>query len=278
MKTNRFLALAASILLVMAFTFSCSSDDNNNTDPNLNPSSNNNADSSSDPDNNITTSSSSGTGGSSSSSNGSNSIYVGNSGTFKDTRSNTNYKWVRIGTQIWMAENLNYATFAGSRCYEGVTDNCNKYGMLYDWVAAMEFLSSCYSASCSDKVGAKHKGVCPTGWHLPDGDEWYLLFETVGETSAGTKLKATSDWTNSSGYIPGTNNYGFLALPGGQALFTNVSSPPASSLKGTNGSWWTAKEASAGFAYTISMAYNKAVVESKNVNKSNYYSVRCLAD
>jgi uncharacterized protein (TIGR02145 family) len=170
---------AASLVLAMAFTLSCSSDG--------------------DDDGGSGNSSGVVTGGSSSSNgnsgNSSSSVATGGSSSSKDNSCHdapTNgdavvygeetYETVIICTQTWMKKNLNYEV-AGSEC-----KNCETYGRLYNWVAATT--------------------ACPSGWHLPSDAEWDTLMEAVGGSrTAGTKLKAIENM--------GTDDYGFSALPGG---------------------------------------------------------------
>jgi len=103
--------------------------------------------------------------------------------TFTDTRDNKTYKYVKIGTQTWMAENLNYNA-TGSKCYaegvpgvsaDSIAKNCTKYGRLYDWSTAMA-LDASYNYD-SYSAAAKHQGICPSGWHLPSDAEWNILMK-----------------------------------------------------------------------------------------------------
>jgi uncharacterized protein (TIGR02145 family) len=162
------------------------------------------------------------------------------------------YQTVTMGTQVWMAENLNYTPTSGnSWCYDNTASNCTTYGRLYDWNTALT--------------------VCPTGWHLPTSAEWNTLVNAVGGSStAGTKLKSATGWT-SGGDIE-TDEFGFSALPGGDYFggsFFNV---------GNYGTWWAAAENDATGAYYRGMYYYSANVYSNNYNKPGGFSVRCLQD
>jgi uncharacterized protein (TIGR02145 family) len=181
-----------------------------------------------------------------------------------DTRDSKKYKIVKIGTQTWMAENLNYNA-SGSKCYDNSNANCTQYGRLYDWATAMA-ISSTYNSS-SYSASAKHKGACPTGWNLPSDAEWTTLVNYVG-TNPGTKLKAKSGWN-----INGTDTYGFSALLGGYGFSGGFL------LVGDSGSWWSATEDDASYAYSRYMSYDYADVSRLNFfGKTNLYSVRCVQD
>jgi uncharacterized protein (TIGR02145 family) len=188
----------------------------------------------------------------------------GDSGGSCDIR---DYKTVEIGTQIWMAENLN-CNVSGSKCNENLA-NCTKYGRLYDWATAMALQSSCNSSSCSNMIQVKHQGICPFGWHVPSKEEWETLINYAGGSlTAGTRLKATSGWDSSD--IPaGTDTYGFTALPGG-----------GSGYIGEHGAWWSNTEYDAYFAYSLEMSYYSERVSAASTGNKNYgfYSVRCLKD
>jgi uncharacterized protein (TIGR02145 family) len=100
-------------------------------------------------------------------------------GTMTDPRDGKQYKTVKIGEQVWMAENLNYKT-DNSSCYNNSAEFCEKYGRLYKWADAVGKLESeCgFGHRCSLPSG-NIQGVCPSGWHLPSEMEFLKLSETV---------------------------------------------------------------------------------------------------
>ncbi|GBU24314.1 hypothetical protein R83H12_00942 [Fibrobacteria bacterium R8-3-H12] len=196
------------------------------------------------------------------------------------------YETAVIGTQTWMARNLNYNA-DGSKCYNNLESNCATYGRLYDWATAMNLPSNCNSSVCTSQVSAKHRGICPSGWHIPSDDEWTTLTNFVG-TNAGTKLMARSGWNDYDPceYNPsytgecgmklgnGTDNYGFAALPGGYGY----SSGYFSNVDDYGGSWWSATEGSSFGAYNRGIYYYDEGVRWNNYSKSFLFSVRCLQD
>ena len=125
------------------------------------------------------------------------------SGTFTDYRDNKNYKWIKIGTQTWMAENLNYFTDGGS------WSNGPQYGRYYNWKYAST--------------------VCPTGWHLPSQPEYEKLFNTLGinDQSGGSELLTDG-------------HSGFNALPAGFRDFNaRFYSVEGNSLYGGSPYFWS---------------------------------------
>ena len=175
-------------------------------------------------------------------------------GTMTDERDGQTYKTVTIGTQTWMAENLNYDTDA-TNCYDGREDLCTIYGGLYKWGAAMV--------------------VCPSGWHLPDTTEWKILITAVGgESTAGRMLKSTSGWDDYKGEnVNGTDAYSFAVLPAGY-YFGNVMDYR---YEGSYTCFWS----STGNRNTGSAYYMRVFVrdDASLYYENNYkFSVRCVQD
>jgi uncharacterized protein (TIGR02145 family) len=133
---------------------------------------------------------------------------------FTDARDGQTYKTVCIGSQTWMAQNLNYAA-PGSSCYGDDASNCSTYGHLYTSSTMMQGAA----ASTANPSGVQ--GVCPKGWHVPSAPEWTQLINFLGgPTVAGGALKKdTILWQVSLGK-PGTNSSGFSALPAGAGNLT----------------------------------------------------------
>jgi uncharacterized protein (TIGR02145 family) len=170
-------------------------------------------------------------------------------GTFTDTRDSKTYKTVKIGEQVWMADNLNI-DLPDSKCYENNPANCQKYGRLYNLKTAMK--------------------ACPNGWHLPSFAEWSALTEVVGEISTDKYLKAKNGWEDEKGQSGnGEDKYGFSALPGGfvgsNGNFDDV---------GYNGYWWSVSEHGTN-SYVRTMGYGD-IADYILLDKNFLCSVRCV--
>ncbi|MCF0216557.1 MAG: fibrobacter succinogenes major paralogous domain-containing protein, partial [Fibrobacteraceae bacterium] len=224
------------------------------------------------------------------------SIYNPSANTLTDNRDGHTYKTVTIGTQTWMAENLNYA-YTGvkyyeddstSWCYNGEKSNCDTYGRLYTWSAAMDSAglvdtknkvanssetgTGCgYSETCTPNT--PHRGICPEGWHVPTNAEYSTLYTTIGGTDyAGIYLKSTDKWYSNAS-AQGIDFYGFSVLPAGNRnhndYFRDV---------GRYAYLWSASEDGFGLAYRQFFLSYDAKVYQFGDSKNDGYSLRCLQD
>jgi len=196
------------------------------------------------------------------------------------------YKTVVIGTQTWFQRNLNYAV-AGSKCdgddgkfKDENTNYCDTYGRLYNWATAMALPDSCNSKICSGQINAKHKGICPAGWHVPSDADWNVLMKYINPSCSdnsnsicagvGTELKANSSlWADNAG----TDNYGFSALPGGGCGYYDGGFGQV----GISGYWWSASECYY-YYYTGARNHGALVTGCSYGNGGLLFSVRCVQD
>ena len=165
-------------------------------------------------------------------------------GDFVDSRDCQIYKTVSIGTQIWMAQNLNY-TKAKSHCLDMEhADNRSQYERYY-WRDAMD--------------------ACPSGWHLPSQKDWNSLFFSVGGPSfAGKVLKSSTGWY---GYGNGTDEYGFSVIPDDVAW---------QSKKGLNTVFWSATEDLENYALAMYLLYYADNAKFTSLHKNHSSPVRCV--
>ena len=197
--------------------------------------------------------------------------------TLKDLRDGQTYKTVKIGDQVWMAENLNFETDS-SFCYNDSVEYCEKYGRLYTWAAAMDSAGAwttngkdCgYGDDCSPTYPVR--GVCPEGWHLPSMDEWDTLFTAAGDSSvAWTKLKSTSGWYNGGN---GTDDLGFSVFPAGERFRIDGDYY----YEGYNAFFWSSTEFVSYAAFYRYLHYSSDYVLLDYESKNFGFSVRCLQD
>jgi len=177
-----------------------------------------------------------------------------NGGTFTDTRDKKNYKTIKIGTQIWLAENLNYAA-ENSKCYKDSTAYCDKYGRLYDKETA--------------------KKACPAGWHLPNTNEWSVLNNTVGKNKREYALKHNSGWNKNEKNGRdgnGSNEFGFSALPGGSG-YSYDGRFSSNTEVGEQGSWWSSTP-----YYVPICKKSNCLEEVIDKSDSSLRSIRCIKD
>ena len=212
-------------------------------------------------------------------------------GTLTDDRDGQVYKTVTIGTQTWMAQNLNYAytgvpykfsSYTGSDssswCYNNAPDGCAKYGRLYTWSAVMDSAAQ-FSENAGTKCGygmtctpnSPHRGICPEGWHVPTNEEYSTLYANIGRTSpVGKKLRSTTGWYGS---YNGSDDYGFSVLPAGYRDFNGLFA-----LERFNAYLWSASEYKFYNAGIQRFNYDIYQVLQNEDNKGQGRSLRCLQD
>ena len=193
------------------------------------------------------------------------------------------YKTVKLGDQVWMAENIRATKDKDGKkiplgdetsyetpyryCPDANSANVSEYGYLYNWAAA--------------------KKVCPDGWHLPTDAEWTQLENYVSsqggyvcgndEDYIAKALASNTGWEHSSDKCDVGNNLssnnatGFSALPAGTSYGSY-------SDFGYYAAFWSATEYSSGYAYYRFLGSGNAYVYRYNANKSSGFSVRCLRD
>ncbi|MCL1956572.1 MAG: hypothetical protein FWF63_04560 [Fibromonadales bacterium] len=158
--------------------------------------------------------------------------------TFTDPRDGKTYKLVKIGKQVWMAENLAYSNYAD------FVKNVNSAGCMYNWEDAML--------------------VCPEGWHLPTNEEWQELVDFCGGFfHAGKVLK---------------DNKGFSALLAGYGHTGYGTKATTLTYENVIGQWWTATAANCNCAVARSMSSTVDYVYSANYDRHFANSVRCVKD
>jgi uncharacterized protein (TIGR02145 family) len=186
------------------------------------------------------------------------------------------YKTIRIGTQVWMAENLKTTKLRDGATIPLVTNN-NAWNALTN-------PGRCYfdndSLTYKNTYGALYNGftitsgnLCPTGWHVPSNSEWFTLgFYLGGDNDAGGKLKETglAHWVSPNTLA--TNETGFTALPGGIR-----SSLGTFNSLGQYGYWWSSTLSYGTIAYRY-IAWNTGNLYGNSTIEKYGFSVRCLRD
>lgn len=180
-----------------------------------------------------------------------------------DVRDGQSYPTVFIANQCWMKKNMNYE-IGFSKCYNDDDANCAIYGRLYNWQSAL--------------------GVCPSGWHLPNNQEWETLINHLsGASVAGGKMKTTGTLQAGTGLwntpnTGATNESGFSALPGG--YYIHWTTPPNFNNINNSSSFWSSTQLEGIGMYTYRLYNNSAQVSSfvKDYYSEPFdsWSVRCI--
>jgi len=190
------------------------------------------------------------------------------------------YKTVKIGTQIWMSENLKTSRYRNGDPIPIVTDNTTwsgltngarcwydndstlyeySYGNLYNWYAASD-----------------NRNICPTGWHVPSDNEWTIMIDYLGGLSVAggkMKVKGTTYWNSPN--LGATNETGFTSLPGGyrkgwDGVYVDIKN---------SGYFWSSSEIDPFFNWNCYINYNSnSILRFSVVNSRDGFSIRCIKD
>ena len=219
-------------------------------------------------------------------------------GELLDKRDGKVYRTIEIGSQVWMAQNLDFydssdVSLEGqTACYYDSLVFCETFGRLYSWSAAMRFLSDYNNQQTEAKmIKTPHRGVCPEGWHLPSDVEWDTLSAYVdahnGAEDVGSSLSARYLWNcPASNYsciaTYETDLFGWAGLPGDKISYGTIVSTGEVGFTGFDrqlgdfGSWWSATEKLETAAVSWSVHANQFI--KMNIMKGNGLSVRCVKD
>lgn len=204
-------------------------------------------------------------------------------GTLYDERDGKTYKTVKIGSQEWMAENLNYSDSAKtpslkgkSWCYDNKETECSETGLLYLWTAVIDSIALATNDKNPQNCGGIYacslpepmQGICPVGWHIPEVSEWRRLFAAIGGVeNAGKLLKSQTSWYENGN---GLDSFGF-------SVFSVGYRSPTGSLGDRRfyTFFWTYRIEDNGMARSIRLKYDEDFV--KEIETQKYgFSVRCV--
>lgn len=191
-------------------------------------------------------------------------------GTFTDARDGETYRTVKIGQQVWMAENLRFKA-ENSFAPGNEEQNVAKFGRLYTWTSALNIPAEFTEQSPAKDLDMYHKikednyqGIAPEGWHIPSLKEWETLMSNFPEESNGIELRAECCWQR-----PGEDSVGFFALPAGYRFDNGTYCQ-----FGKRARFWSKDEYGKMNAYRLSLTQNSMDIE--GVYRSDAISVRCV--
>jgi uncharacterized protein (TIGR02145 family) len=199
-------------------------------------------------------------------------IYAQQYGSFTDSRDGKIYKTVKIGRQVWMAENLSIDKISNEEEFSEIKT-------AKEWKEANENGKPAWCYYNFDKSNttklynwyAVHADLAPPGWHLPSEDEWEQLIKFLGgKYIAGGKLKSKTGWKNNGN---GTNSVGFSGIPSGWCnylgKFNDISK---------YGSWWSTWEYGGDNAWIHIISKFDNEIGNITVDKGYGLAVRCIKD
>ncbi|MFH0842114.1 MAG: fibrobacter succinogenes major paralogous domain-containing protein [Bacteroidota bacterium] len=196
--------------------------------------------------------------------------------TIRDTDGNI-YTSVKIGTQVWMIENLQTTKLNNNTNVTLMTENWSDESMStpgYCWNENDESKNKTLYGALYNWHAVNTGKLCPIGWHVPTYDDWTTLITYLGgKTNAGGKLKETgySLWQ-----IPNegaTNESGFTGRPGGFYYGSGSFDQP-----GIEAYYWSSTESGPGNAYILKLSSDDKDAIIGSMDKEKGCSVRCIKE
>ena len=193
------------------------------------------------------------------------------------------YNTVKIGTQLWMTENLRSTKLNDNTPIPELTDNTQWIGTslpAYCWYNN-DFVNKPVYGALYNWYAVNSGKLCPSGWHVPTDDEFNTLEQSLGMatdqlnlwgwrgTDQGTQLKNSTGWEEGGN---GTNSSGFSALPGGYRfggtgdfyLLTTITY------------WWTSTEHDADRGWYRRLDSSSTAVYRASTSKKGGKYIRCV--
>jgi uncharacterized protein (TIGR02145 family) len=196
--------------------------------------------------------------------------------TIKDIDGNV-YHTVIIGSQVWMAENLEVAHYRNGDTIPSPNDSAQwsyrttgaycRYNVFRDPSTINDKLYNWFTVNDSRKIA-------PEGWHVPNDSDWNVLITYLGgETVTGGKLKeiGTSHWASPN--TDASNTSGFTALPDGLLNYYGKFT-----AMGSYGYWWSTTAYDTQEANYQSVNYSNGTITRNHFYKTYGLSVRCIKD
>jgi|WetSurMetagenome_2_1015567.scaffolds.fasta_scaffold22898_3 uncharacterized protein (TIGR02145 family) len=191
------------------------------------------------------------------------------------------YKTVKIGNQIWMAENLRTTRYSNGDAIPQVASDTN-------WAKLTDGAYCWYNNDVVNKInfGALYnwfsvqdsRNIAPTGWHIPTDAEWTILETYLGGVSvAGGKMKSPAIWQSPN--TGSDNSSGFSAFPGGyrNGVYGTYEQINIQTY------WWSATEydlivLDVKSAWFRVVGYDYTAINRTTINERSGFSLRCIKD
>lgn len=213
-------------------------------------------------------------------------LHTKDCGVFTDPRDGQSYTAIMIGSQCWMAENLNYGTkipgvneqtnngIVEKYCYDNLDANCDVYGGMYQWGEAVQYINGASNTTSWNPIPTGNiQGICPPGWHVPKDPEFNTLSGSIGGSGIGGKMKEAGYVHWASPNTGATNSSGFTALPNGYRWVDNAFHAIFTSCQ-----FWTATQTGLEDAYYRNLNYQSADFYQFQFEKPCGHGIRCVQD